>query len=225
MQYYDSMISNTVKFFDKQQYTNTQHRGNRRTDDGMLIREQTITSNRGEKKNKLVSVIPHANETVNLISSNKHRFVDLKHVNIILTNTCNLTCSYCYEQHNRDYGRFTVDSLKRIHTFLFNVNNQEGKLMQFFGGEPLIHKNLILDFLREHQEDLQRKSQMVRVSMITNGTLLTEEFIKEYFSYDFTSMSISLDTDNSSVDHREVTQEQVDNIIRLVSTIPPNPKN
>lgn len=215
----------TVKFFDKKTFSDNTTKGNTRTPDGMLVREQTITTKRGEKKNKLISVIPHANEQVNLISSNKHRFVDLKHINLILTNTCNLTCSYCYEQHNRDYGRFTVDSLKRIYTFLYNVNDSEGKLLQFFGGEPLIHKNLILDFLRDNQQELSSKSQMVRISMITNGTLLTREFIDEYFSYDFTSMSISLDTDDTAVDHREVTQEQVDNIVQLISTIPSNPKN
>jgi radical SAM protein with 4Fe4S-binding SPASM domain len=221
-----SKVPVTVKFVDKQQFLNASNtRGSTRTPDGMLVRTQALDTPKGPKTNKLVSVIPHANEDVKLLSANKHRFEDLKHVNLILTNTCNLSCSYCYEQHQRDYGRFTVDSLKQIYMFLANVNDSDGKLLQFFGGEPLIHKNLILDFLRTHEDDLTANMQDVRISMITNGTLLTEEFIKEYFSYPFTSMSISLDTDDAENDHREVTQEQVDHIINLVSHIPANPKN
>lgn len=214
----------TVKFFNRSEFADMRSKPPVKSadgvSDGMRVRETTIEVKGMTKKNNLISVIPSSSEQVALVSNNKDRFEDLKHLNIILTNACNLACSYCYEQHTTDYGRFTVDSLKRLYDFLYDVNPAEGKLFQFFGGEPLIHKPLILDFIRTHQKEIQEKSSLVRISMITNGTLLTEEFIDEYFANDFVNMSISLDTDNKDVDHREVTQDDIENIMAMIGRIP-----
>lgn len=147
-------------------------------------------------------------------------FNDLKYMNVILTNACNLSCSYCYEQHSKDYGRFTPDSLRTVYDFLLSNNTNDGKRFQFFGGEPLIHKKLILDFLAEHSDHLQKNSYLQTVGMITNGVLLTPEFIRDYFQYQFVNMTISLDTDDATIDHREIGQEKIDHIFRMIELIP-----
>ena len=63
------------------------------------------------------------------------------------------------------------------------------------------------------------------VSMITNGILLSPEFIQEYFSYDFTWMLVSLDTLDAEIDHRELTQDQINQIIESIKSIPEHAKN
>ncbi len=215
----------TIKFVSREQFAKLKLEPIVNTPDGMQVVTTFHETSKGTKKNKLISVLPSDAETVESIAAHKERFEDLKHLNIILTNACNLACSYCYEQHNTDYGRFTVDSLKKMYDFLYNANDMDGKLFQFFGGEPLIHKGLITDFIKTHKEEIQEKSQSVRISMITNGTLLTDDFIAEYFANDFVNMSISLDTDNKDVDHREVTQDDIDHIISCVGKIPSFHKN
>jgi radical SAM protein with 4Fe4S-binding SPASM domain len=107
-----------------------------------------------------------------------------------------------------------------MYNFLFNANDLDGKVFQFFGGEPLIHKALILNFIDEYKQELLQKSSLVRISMITNGTLLTNDFVDDFFSNDFVNMSISLDTDVKSIDHRDVTQQDIDTIIRAIGRIP-----
>jgi sulfatase maturation enzyme AslB (radical SAM superfamily) len=69
-------------------------------------------------------------------------FSELKVMNLLLTNACNLACSYCFEQHKKDYGRFDVESLKKAYDFFAGCNDLENKRFQFFGGEPMAQKKL-----------------------------------------------------------------------------------
>ena len=143
---------------------------------------------------------------------NKDRFKNLQHLNLILTNKCNKKCDYCYEQHEKDYGSFTVESLAKSFDFLANVNEHDEKYFQFFGGEPLIYKHLILDFLRKNSREIERHPE-TKISMITNGTLLTDAFIQEYFSYPNTQIMISLDSHKSDVEHRHTSEKGVNKIL------------
>lgn len=193
------------------------------TNDGEFeISASTIITPKGlEKTNKLVTVVPKPTEKVITISEvAETMFADLQHMNAILTNACNLSCSYCYEQHNKDYGRFTDESILKAYDFLLNINNNSGKKFQFFGGEPLIHKDLIINFLGNHKEYLAGNTHRQHVGMITNGILLTPDFIEEYFKFDFVNMTISLDTFRADVDHREIGQEKINHIIEMIGLIP-----
>ena len=118
-----------------------------------------ITTQGRDKINKRVSVLPDSDETVVKMTEATYLFKDLQQMNLILTNACNLACTYCYEQHNRDFGRFTNESLLEAYNFLLNSSDHEKKIFQFFGGEPLIHKDLILDFLRDNKEYLEANSK------------------------------------------------------------------
>lgn len=138
----------------------------------------------------------------------------------MLTNACNLSCSYCFEQHKKDYGRFTIEKLNSMYDFLLDCNTDDGKLFQFFGGEPLAQKKLILEFCKTNAEKLSRNNLRARVSIVTNGLLMTPEFVKEYFDYDFTQIVISLDTDRAEFDLREVGQDGIDHIFNMISLIP-----
>jgi radical SAM protein with 4Fe4S-binding SPASM domain len=191
-------------------------------DDGSFeVHSTEIITPKGRKKfDKKITIIPDESERVVDIDRVLDYFDDLQHVNLIVTNACNLSCSYCYEQHNTDFGQFNPESLKEIYDFQLNCNDKDGKLFQFFGGEPLIHKELILAFCKKYKDELTANQHRIKVSMITNGILLTPEFIEEYFSYSFTNMSISLDTIDSSVDHREIGQDRINTLLDMIELIP-----
>jgi radical SAM protein with 4Fe4S-binding SPASM domain len=100
-------------------------------------------------------------------------------------------------------------------------------VFNFFGGEPLIHKDIILDFIRKNEEELQNNSRgdfNTVVGIVTNGLLLSETLIDEFFEYDFTYMLISLDTDRAEVDHREIGQDKIDKLLEHISYMPDVPK-
>lgn len=175
-----------------------------------------------KKPNKIISILPEETEEIVSLSTKKHMFNELQHMNLILTNACNLSCTYCYEQHNKDFGRFTSDTLLQSYNWLKNINNQKRKIFQFFGGEPLIHKKLIMEFLTEHDSILDNgwdKNRGIIISMCTNGLLLTDEFINFYFSKSYTNMLISIDTLDISQDHRQISQSQQTSIINNIKKI------
>ena len=181
-----------------------------------------LTPDGNEKTNKIVSVIPSAEEKVYKFQDAKVLFQDLAHMNLLLTNACNLSCSYCYEQHNKDFGRFTDASLRQAYDWLKDINKQPLKIMQFFGGEPLIHKKIIKSFIDTHHCELDRGwhgYSGVGLSICTNGILLDDEFINMYFSKRYTHMLISLDTLDLEKDYREITPEQLDEILTNIEKI------
>ena len=188
--------------------------------------EDIITPKGFSKQNTLVSILPNDGEKVISFSEAPHLFGEIQHMNVILTNACNLSCSYCYEQHNKDFGRFTEDSLLEAYDWLLKTSEAKNKRFQFFGGEPLIHKDLIVNFLEKNKDYLSKNyfDNGQAISMITNGILLNKDFCKEYFNYDFTYMMISLDTLKIELDHRELKQDQIDHIINTVSGLPRHAK-
>jgi radical SAM protein with 4Fe4S-binding SPASM domain len=196
--------------------------------DGTLqFRSEDIITPKGlTKTNKLISILPSPEERVVTFAEATHLFQDIGHMNVILTNACNLSCSYCYEQHNKDYGRFTDESLLKAYNWLLDNSKAENRRFQFFGGEPLIHKDLILNFIDNNSQYLDKNylTNGQSVSIITNGILLDKDFCKSYFEQDFTYMMISLDTLKIELDHRELKQEQIDKIISTVENLPRHAK-
>ena len=198
------------------------------TDSGLEFTSKDIITWAGKaKKNKLITVMPAAEETIVPLGDVPYLFSELKQMNLILTNACNLACTYCYEQHGKDFGRFTPESLLTAYRFLVNANGHQRKVFQFFGGEPLIHKQLILNFIRDNVEELRENAKgdfNTVVGCVTNGLLLNQELVEEYFAHDFTWMLISLDTDRAEVDHREIGQSKIDKLMEQIRNIPELPK-
>ena len=198
-------------------------------DDGGLevLEENIINPNGVAKTNRLISVIPETEERIETFKEAATLFQDLTHLNVILTNACNLSCTYCYEQHNKDFGRFTVESLRKSWNWLLTVNDRLNKNFQFFGGEPLIHKKLILDFINsdpEHFQKVYNNNKEQLISICTNGLLLDEEFIKEYFSRPYTSILISLDTIRADIDYRQIDQISINKLLDYIESIPDHVK-
>lgn len=215
------------KLNDSQKKRITDHTASvKETDNGELefLEQDILTVDGNIKTNRLVSVVPAPTEEIVPFSKVPNLFRDLSHMNLILTNACNLSCSYCYEQHKKDFGRFTNESLKSAYDWLHNVPNDNNKTFQFFGGEPLIHKKIIMDFLKEHDAELSANYDLETragtcVSICSNGLLLDKEFIEYYFKKSYTYMLISLDTLDPELDHREITTEQLEKILGYVDNI------
>jgi len=208
------MTTQSIQFYKKRNHIIDEHVN------GLIVTTKAIVTPHGIVANKPYKTIkPVDGENIVTTSTVPDFFEHLQLINIILTNACNLSCDYCYEQHKLDYGRFTPESLKQIYDFLLNCNDVTMKHFQFFGGEPLIHKKLILEFLRKYEPDLTASADRQHIDMVTNGLLLTPEFIDEYFGYNFTGMLISLDTTELEHDHRDLSQEQQDHILKMLAHI------
>lgn len=145
-------------------------------------------------------------------------FGTLQHLNVIMTNACNLSCTYCHEQHRKDFGRWDGDKLLKTYDFLASAPAAR-KAFQFFGGEPLLHKRAILQFLRDNVAHLEANAHHMQIRMITNGLLLDDEFIEEFLGYGFTEIVLSLDTIDVRYDHRGLKQSEIDRILNIIGNV------
>jgi MoaA/NifB/PqqE/SkfB family radical SAM enzyme len=138
----------------------------------------------------------------------------LKRVYIEITNKCNLNCSTCMRNvWDVQYGLMTEETFDHI---LSGLADLPEKPELFFGGygEPLSHPN-ILAMVES------AKKRGYRVSMITNGILLTETVAKRLIDLHLDMLWVSLDGASpecySDVRMGDALPTVLDNLVRLRS--------
>jgi len=103
---------------------------------------------------------------------------------LMISETCNLRCSYCYADHGT-YGGPEV-LLKPSHAAQLYVDVHEHhrvvRNIQFFGGEPTLNTDAIRAVCRVAQ-DLAHDSEPPNFGVVTNGYRLSSDFynlVEEY---------------------------------------------
>lgn len=132
-------------------------------------------------------------------------------VGILTTNRCNLNCKHCMNEANyKNQGELPNEAIKKI---LDECKKYDVFFVEFNGGEF---------FVRDDCEELinYALSLGLKVGITTNGTLITDEWIKKYKNKIYI-MRISLDSHIEKI-HDEFRGspgafiKTVDNIIKLV---------
>ena len=91
-----------------------------------------------------------------------------------LTENCNMDCSYCIrEKCPRDMSE---EVLYKACDLAFSRGGHAG--LCFFGGEPLLRKDLIYKALDYCKVKSAETGKQIEYKMTTNGTLLDEEFLE-----------------------------------------------
>lgn len=128
-----------------------------------------------------------------------------------ISNSCNLTCSYCYIPGLRKGVSTPIedttpssDNLRKIIVELLSICRRRGfkkLLLRFAGGEPALSVGLLekICFLAECES--QKVGIEIAFAILTNGTLVTERFINLLKTCNFTGLSISIDGSQENHDH------------------------
>lgn len=117
---------------------------------------------------------------------------------IYLTEDCNLRCSYCYEGENK--RKKTLSSAKLRQSIDFIVENNpigEDIHLTFLGGEPLLNKGMIFEFINIIEEEHPEIKHIFKYAITTNGILLNEKLVELFKEYSF-NVSISIDGDKET---------------------------
>lgn len=112
-------------------------------------------------------------------------------ITLFLNHQCNLACTYCY--NGRKFGRpMPLDILEKGVRMAFSGGNKAR--ISFFGGEPLLEKDLIRRAvsLARSIEQSGESPMPLRFSTTVNGTLLDDETIDD-FSKEHFHLVVSLD--------------------------------
>ena len=110
-----------------------------------------------------------------------------------LTDNCNMDCSYCIrEKCPKDMSE---EVLIKACDLAFSKGQRAG--LCFFGGEPLLKKDLIYKALDYCEEKSRETGMRFDCKMTTNGTLLEEKFLERARKAD---MGIGLSFDGTAQD-------------------------
>lgn len=119
----------------------------------------------------------------------------LNALRVILTEKCNLNCSYCFVRNKKTSPPKDMSwrVLKKGIELLVKLNNKGSIEIQFFGGEPLLQFDLIVEAVHYIQDLIRRgKIKAAYFGITTNGTLVSEE-IAQFLKQNNFLVSVSLD--------------------------------
>lgn len=95
---------------------------------------------------------------------------------LVVTHRCNLECRYCFvKQKDEDMD---IETAREAARFLAGNARRAGTApaINFFGGEPMLRWE---GLLRPLAREIRAEGRPFRLSVTTNGTLLTEERMEE----------------------------------------------
>ena len=139
------------------------------------------------------------------IINNKQESVDIFAIYLILTEQCNMNCSYCSQSAYRTRGRLpnmTPDTVKSVLQKFYHTNTKRKKTVVLYGGEPTMNRCGIesaVNFVRNTQSD-----QDTEIVIFTNGILLDDSLI-DFLQAGRVNVILSIDG-----------QQKVNDVYRLV---------
>ena len=129
-------------------------------------------------------------------------------VTFIVTEDCNLRCSYCYEVHKNEKHRMSFDVAKKAIDYLLDnpqMFNAEAVLWDFIGGEPLLEIDLIdriMDYIKIKTYKLGHKwSKNYRIHIGTNGTLYDRSDVQRFIKKNKGKLDIGITIDGTKRKH------------------------
>lgn len=149
-----------------------------------------------------------------VVSDDRDEFTEIKYIyeqkyfetdlfNIILVPSlaCNFGCPYCFEK-NYICGKQNIkkyfEVLKKYAKENFHLHTAVH--ISLFGGEPLLYAKECLEFLNWVKDDAKRNNYTYFTSIVTNGSLLTNDIFNELTKHNLYSLQITLDSDKENHD-------------------------
>lgn len=98
------------------------------------------------------------------------------HYTFHLTNACNMNCKYCYVNHET-VKNMSIETAKKAVDLASKAKDTPTGIV-FFGGEPLLCKNLIYEIIEYSRWKERKENCNFYFKITTNGLLLDEAFIE-----------------------------------------------
>lgn len=120
---------------------------------------------------------------------------------ILPTYQCNLKCWYCIQDHqNLFMDESTAKRIKLLIRNKLKENSIDSLHISWFGGEPLMAYNTVLNLTTYAQEECKKMDKIFTSAITTNGTLLNPSRIEELRKAGVTHYQITIDGDKPTHD-------------------------
>ncbi|HEX4347327.1 MAG TPA: radical SAM protein, partial [Vicinamibacterales bacterium] len=132
---------------------------------------------------------------------------DPSELNITLLTTlqCNFACDYCYQGDHGDYNKhaekMSLETAGKIGDWIEReLDRQHSKVLMltFFGGEPLLNLPVVYEMSERMWDACAQRGVEMRINIITNGLLLTEEVVDRIVPFGLTGIKVTLDGDRDA---------------------------
>ena len=133
-----------------------------------------------------------------------------------LTNECNCKCTYCGLHQNKE-TMSSENAFKAIDLALSDKQKATG--IGFYGGEPLLCKNLIYDIVNYATSKIAGLDKKMFFKLTTNGLMLDDEFL-EFAKINGILISLSLDGNKAAHDLNRKTHSGVGTYEKVATIIP-----
>jgi len=132
-----------------------------------------------------------------------------------VTNKCNFRCLHCYNRSSENSIMKNELSDNEVFSLIKDVERLRPHNFCICGGEPLLRLNLVYAII-------ERLSKVCMVSMVTNGSLMTQEIANTLKEKGLKRIQVSIDGQNST-SHEKLRQfkgsfEKAINAIKMVKT-------
>lgn len=165
-------------------------------------------------------LIPYSqNEVEKVLAKQKEKLLangDLLSLTIAPTLSCNFHCYYCFENganHNEPEEFPIAETMKFIESKCEEYNYKK-LYVKWFGGEPLIKKEVIFELAKRIKEYCAKKGIYFYSAIITNGYYLTPEITTKLVEYsNLRGIQVSIDGDSKCYCNAKATTEEAYNTV------------
>ncbi len=123
---------------------------------------------------------------------------------LLPTEKCNFRCKYCYENYSvGKMDRNTVEAIKKLIEFRINDNELKHFYLNWFGGEPLLAKDIIYEIC-EHSIELCKNGCTYHGEIITNGFYLSSKVFLNLLGLGIKKYMVAIDGTKTTHDKTRV---------------------
>jgi uncharacterized protein len=98
---------------------------------------------------------------------------------LVLTDRCNLSCSYCFESASDRRLSMTAETARRAIDLLFAYSEGVQELsITLFGGEPFLNFDVFRGATEYAEQRATRENKAIRFNCTSNCTVLTDEMLE-----------------------------------------------
>lgn len=158
---------------------------------GSIEKSESIPASEPE----VADILENLKPTQSNIYLTEHHVSRIRNMMILPNNVCNFKCTYCYSAEGRSGKIIDIDKLKSAIRYFLDQNRATGERLTISvlgGGEPLLSWQVIKPALDLAYELAEQRRQKLPVSIVTNGSILTNEIV-EYLKLHEISLSVSFD--------------------------------
>ncbi len=126
-------------------------------------------------------------------------------ITVLTTLQCNFACDYCFQGDHGDYNKFadkmSMETAVKVAAWIEREMDRvapESVVLTFFGGEPLLNLPVMYYLAERVHRAADSRGLPMRISIITNGLLLSEEIVDRLQPLGLRSVKITFDGDRDA---------------------------